>query len=203
MRCPVGLRRLRYASTGSLGSSVMSQLICAALLHSSRPRLRWLRLPLARSSTCLHRRMIRLILFPVTPSCPLTFDEQHSLDVEIIKSKDLALPLTAFFGLLPVTKTSSAPNAFASAVLDSPCVIAVTVAPMALANKTPKCPNPPIPTIPTFIAVVPAPYCFKGEYTVPPAHSIGAALARSSPAGMGMANCDGPRQKFAYPPCVF
>lgn len=51
--------------------------------------------------------------------------------------------------------------------------------PILLAIITPKCPNPPIPMIPTRLAVVPAPYCIKGENVVTPPQNMDAAAAGS------------------------
>jgi hypothetical protein len=59
-----------------------------------------------------------------------------------------------------------------------------SAAPIALANMIARWPKPPTPTTPTFLPG-PHPLRFRGEYTVSPAHIMGAATLVGRASGTG------------------
>ena len=79
--------------------------------------------------------------------------------------------------------SGQAPNRLPSSCFFNDCDKTLTSAPNAWANLTPRWPSPPKPTTAT-LEPGPTPERRSGEYVVIPAHSRGAASARSMSSGI-------------------
>ena len=97
------------------------------------------------------------------------------------------------------TTNRFAPNSLAAASFPLEEEKTVTSAPILAANCTARCPRPPSPMTP---ALVPRPTAkwLRGEKTVMPPQSRGAAFSESSLEGMRKANLESARMERANPP---